>query len=108
MARNMSYKAIEKDLLHNSKIVLLHMVLGSLHAYTMTQLNTKACLPLCAYIKPSTACLSLQEFQPTQRTTPQNSPFPLAGARVRKRSSFKGQTNKKLIASIPATVHSVV
>jgi hypothetical protein len=85
MARHISCnKATEKDLpiIIPSLKNLLHMC------------DWKACTPPCGYIKPSPVCLSLQEFQPTQRNNSSElslPDFPLAGAKglERKRSSSK-------------------
>jgi len=87
MARNMSYKAIEKEVLHNSnKDCFATYGFGEpvhIHDNTTEHQGMRATLCQCAYIKPPTACLSLQEFQPTQKTPPQSSPCLLQGPRVR-------------------------
>ena len=46
-------------------------------------------MPPRAYIKPPTACLSLQEFQPTQETPPQSSPCLLQGPRVKEEEKYQ-------------------
>jgi len=108
MARNMSYKAIEKEVLHNSnKDCFATYGFGEpvhIHDNTTEHQGMRATLCQCAYIKPPTACLSLQEFQPTQKTPPQSSPCLLQGPRVREEE--KCQT--VCVGTLKALAHHLI